>query len=40
MKFIEALTFLFKGLLFLDGHLTQGALDSDIDKPCSAGGCG
>lgn len=23
MKFFEALTYLFKGLLFLDGHLTR-----------------
>lgn len=23
MKFFEALTFLFKGLLFLDGHITR-----------------
>ena len=30
MKFVEGLVFLFKGMLFLDGHLTHGAL---LDEP-------
>ena len=30
MKFVEGLVFLFKGMLFLDGHLTPGAL---ADEP-------
>ena len=29
MKFIEGLVFLFKGMLFLDGHLTPGALTDE-----------
>jgi len=32
MKFFEALAFLFKGLLFLDGHLTR-------DPDGHPGGC-
>lgn len=42
MKVFEALVFLFKGLLFLDGHLTHD-LESHADTAgCarSAGGCG
>lgn len=30
MKFVEGLVFLFKGMLFLDGHLTPGAV---ADEP-------
>ena len=40
MKVVEALVFLFKGMLFLDGHLTHGALGSEIEKRGNAGTCG
>ena len=29
MKFVEGLVFLFKGMLFLDGHLTPGAIGDE-----------
>ena len=32
MKVLEALVFLFKGMLFLDGHLTRH--DQTSDEPC------
>jgi hypothetical protein len=33
MKFFEGLVFLFKGMLFLDGHLTAGSLGDEPFRP-------
>lgn len=42
MKLLEALVFLFKGMLFLDGHLTRDVDSHGTGTGCaqSPGGCG
>ena len=44
MKFVEGLVFLFKGLLFLDGHFTATSISDEsearLGKDCSPAGCG